>query len=76
MLIEERSFKVASELASAYSYRPGAHASWFEQQNLWFRWAMSSSQYVENGADGDVVLDKAKFKVLRALSAPNLFSAR
>lgn len=37
----------ASELASAYSYRPGAHASWFEQQNLWFRWAMSSSQNAE-----------------------------
>ncbi|CAG8888179.1 unnamed protein product [Penicillium egyptiacum] len=37
----------ASELASAYSYRPGAHASWFEQQKLWFRWAMSSSQNAE-----------------------------
>ncbi|KAJ5384653.1 hypothetical protein N7517_002564 [Penicillium concentricum] len=34
----------ASELASAYSYRPEAHASWFEQQKSWFRWAMSSSQ--------------------------------
>ncbi|KAJ6187617.1 hypothetical protein N7519_002525 [Penicillium mononematosum] len=37
----------ASELASTYSYRPGAHASWFEQEKLWFRWAMSSSQNAE-----------------------------
>ncbi|KAJ6138314.1 hypothetical protein N7471_004800 [Penicillium samsonianum] len=37
----------ASELASAYSYRPEAHASWFEQQKSWFRWAMSSSQNAE-----------------------------
>lgn len=37
----------ASELASAYSYKPEAHASWFEQQNSWFRWAMSSAQNAE-----------------------------
>jgi hypothetical protein len=37
----------ASELASAYSYRPEAHASWFERQKSWFRWAMSSSQNAE-----------------------------
>ncbi|KAJ5960283.1 uncharacterized protein N7479_007433 [Penicillium vulpinum] len=37
----------ASELASAYSYKPEAHASWFEQQKSWFRWAMSSSQNAE-----------------------------
>ncbi|KAG0159303.1 hypothetical protein PDIDSM_6825 [Penicillium digitatum] len=28
----------ASELASAYNYKPEAHASWFEQQKSWFRW--------------------------------------
>lgn len=37
----------ASELASTYSYRPEAHASWFERQKSWFRWAMSSSQNEE-----------------------------
>ncbi|KAI2713510.1 hypothetical protein CBS147332_5250 [Penicillium roqueforti] len=37
----------ASELASAYSYKPETHASWFEQQKSWFRWAMSSSQNAE-----------------------------
>ncbi|KAJ5332103.1 hypothetical protein MYU51_007685 [Penicillium brevicompactum] len=37
----------ASELATAYSYRPEAHASWFERQKSWFRWAMSSSQNQE-----------------------------
>ncbi|OQE46905.1 hypothetical protein PENCOP_c001G02072 [Penicillium coprophilum] len=37
----------ASELASAYTYRPEAHSSWFEQQKSWFRWAMSSSQNAE-----------------------------
>jgi hypothetical protein len=37
----------ASELASAYSYRPEVHASWFERQKIWFRWAMSSSQNAE-----------------------------
>jgi hypothetical protein len=37
----------ASELASAYSYKPEAHASWFEKQKSWFRWAMSSSQNAE-----------------------------
>ncbi|KGO71801.1 hypothetical protein PITC_028040 [Penicillium italicum] len=37
----------ASGLASAYSYKPEAHASWFEQQKSWFRWAMSSSQNAE-----------------------------
>jgi hypothetical protein len=35
----------SSELASIYNHTPGAHASWFEKQNSWFRWAMSSSQH-------------------------------
>jgi hypothetical protein len=37
----------ASEVASAYSYRPEAYASWFERQKSWFRWAMSSTQNAE-----------------------------
>ncbi|KAJ5774374.1 hypothetical protein N7457_009270 [Penicillium paradoxum] len=37
----------ASEFASAYSYKPDIHASWFERQKSWFRWAMSSSQNAE-----------------------------
>lgn len=37
----------ASELATVYSYRPEAHASWFERQKSWFRWAMSSTQNEE-----------------------------
>ncbi|KAJ5468433.1 hypothetical protein N7475_006185 [Penicillium sp. IBT 31633x] len=37
----------ASELASVYTYSPDVHASWFERQKSWFRWAMSSSQNAE-----------------------------
>ncbi|CAG8101085.1 unnamed protein product [Penicillium olsonii] len=37
----------ASELATVYSYKPEAHASWFERQKSWFRWAMSSNQNEE-----------------------------
>ncbi|KAJ5130910.1 uncharacterized protein N7515_006949 [Penicillium bovifimosum] len=48
----------SSELASIYHHTPGAHASWFEKQNPWFRWAMSSSQHEKAEAQETPFFDK------------------
>ncbi|KAJ5551423.1 hypothetical protein N7461_006121 [Penicillium sp. DV-2018c] len=48
----------SSEPASIYHHTPGAHASWFEKQNPWFRWAMSSSQHEKAEAQETPFFDK------------------
>lgn len=71
----------ASELATAYSYRPEAHASWFERQKSWFRWAMSSSQNQEAESLDTPFFDKHQtrlsdelLKLLQKIEPSNLGS--